>query len=78
MLERVWEFGMFALLETFDEEDLSRVSRLLETAAVRDRVDAGQLLVGVNTRNLRTLEVDPDRLRNLSGQLPDACCVART
>jgi indole-3-glycerol phosphate synthase len=30
----------------------------------------GQLLIGINTRNLRTLEVDPERLRLLSQELP--------
>jgi len=78
MLECAWELGMFVLLETFDEDDLRQVSRLLESATTRDRADAGQLLVGVNTRDLRTLEVDPERLRNLASLLPDACCVAES
>jgi len=51
---------------------------LLENAADGDRAENGQLLVGVNTRNLRTLEVDPDRLRNLAPALPRARCVAES
>ena len=38
----------------------------------------GKLLIGVNTRNLRTLEVDGDRLQRLSSHLPDAVCVAES
>ncbi len=70
MLDCAWEHGMFVLLEAFDEDDLRRSSRFLD--------GAGQLLIGVNTRNLRTLEVDGDRLRNLASKLPDAICVAES
>jgi len=70
MLDCAWEHGMFVLLESFDEEDLFRSSRFLD--------GAGQLLIGVNTRNLRTLEVDADRLQNLAPALPDAACVAES
>jgi indole-3-glycerol phosphate synthase len=70
MLDCAWEHGMFVLLESFDEEDLFRSSRFLD--------GAGQLLIGVNTRNLRTLEVDADRLQNLAPALPDARCVAES
>ena len=70
MLDCAFEHGMFVLLESFDEDDLQRSARYLE-------ID-GQLLIGVNTRNLRTLEVDGDRLRRLSPLLPDATCVAES
>lgn len=70
MLECAWEHGMFVLLESFDEEDLFRSARFLD--------GAGQLLIGVNTRNLRTLDVDADRLQNLAPALPDAACVAES
>jgi indole-3-glycerol phosphate synthase len=78
MLDRAWEHGLFVLLEAFDEEDLRRTTILLENQADGDRAENGQLLVGVNTRNLRTLEVDPDRLRNLAPALPRARCVAES
>ena len=42
------------------------------------KAGAGQLLVGVNTRNLRTLKVDPDRLKKLAATLPGAVCVAES
>ena len=70
MLDCAFEHGMFVLLESFDEDDLNRSSRYLELD--------GQLLIGVNTRNLRTLEVDGDRLRRLSSLLPAARCVAES
>lgn len=70
MVDAAIEHGMFVLLESFDEQDLERSARLLD----RD----GQLLIGVNTRNLRTLEVDADRLQRLAPLLPDARCVAES
>jgi indole-3-glycerol phosphate synthase len=68
MLDCAFEHGMFVLLESFDADDLERSAQFLD----RD----GQLLIGVNTRNLRTLEVDAGRLQGLSASLPDARCVA--
>ena len=70
MLDCAFEHGMFVLLESFDEEDLRRSVPYLG----RD----GQLLVGVNTRNLRTLEVDAARLERLAPLLPDVPCVAES
>lgn len=78
MLDCAWEHGLFVLLESFDEEDLRRTSALLENSADREKAEDGALLVGVNTRNLRTLEVDPDRLKNLAPALPAARCVAES
>jgi len=78
MLECAFEHDMFVLLETFDADDLARVSALLEFPVHQDRAERGQLLVGINTRNLRTLEVDKDRLRVLAPLLPNARCVAES
>ena len=78
MLDCAFEHGLFVLLEAFDERDLERASALLENAADADRAAGGQLLIGVNTRNLRTLEVDPDRLQTLAPLLPHARCVAES
>ena len=44
MLDCAAEHGLFVLLESFDEEDLTRSSRLLDKPADRERADAGQLL----------------------------------
>ena len=78
MLDRAREHELFVLLEAFDAEDLRRTSKVLKNSAHRDRADAGQLLVGVNTRNLRTLAVDSDRLQKLAPLLPAATCVAES
>ncbi len=78
MLDAAFELGMFVLLEAFDEDDLVRSNALLENPVDRDRASAGELLVGVNTRNLRTLEVDGSRLERLAPLLPDARCVAES
>jgi indole-3-glycerol phosphate synthase len=78
MLDCAFEHDMFVLLETFDASDLSRVSALLEHTAYQDRVERAQLLIGVNTRNLRTLEVDAVRLQKLAPLLPQAKCVAES
>jgi indole-3-glycerol phosphate synthase len=57
------ELGLFVLLEAFDADDLDRLARL--------GFDTGrsQVLVGVNSRNLRTLAVDFGRFAELAGQL---------
>jgi indole-3-glycerol phosphate synthase len=78
MLDTAFEFGMFVLLEAFDENDLARSIALLENPADRDRAASGKLLIGVNTRNLRTLDVDGTRLERLAPLLPDARCVAES
>ncbi len=78
MLDAAWQHGMFVLLEAFDEDDLARTSALLTKADNFDRAESGQLMVGVNTRNLRTLEVDSERLKKLAPLLPEARCVAES
>lgn len=77
MLDCASEHGMFVLLESFDEDDLQRTRQFL-TAEDQDRAVDGQLLFGVNTRNLRTLEIEPDRLGKLASALPQGRCVAES
>ncbi len=77
MLDRAYGYGLFVLLESFDGKDIARAGALLNDAD-RERMAAGTLLFGVNTRNLRTLEVDPERLRLLVDQLPEAARVAES
>ncbi len=76
MLDASFEHGMFVLLESFDEDDLRRSRALVEHYT--DDVDSGRLLFGVNTRNLRTLEVDPNRLERLAPMLPIGFNVAES
>jgi len=78
MLNAAWQHGMFVLLEAFDESDLTRASKLLDDDDECERAANGQLLIGVNTRNLRTLKVDAMRLQRLAPLLPDARCVAES
>jgi indole-3-glycerol phosphate synthase len=78
MLECAFYHDMFVLLETFDGADLVRASALLERPVHYDRAARGQFLVGVNTRNLRSLEVDAERLARLAPLLPASKCVAES
>jgi indole-3-glycerol phosphate synthase len=78
MLDCAFEHGMFVLLETFDAAELARVAGLLELPRYAACAARGALLAGVNTRNLRTLEVDANRLEQLAASLPDARCVAES
>ena len=64
LLDASEEAGLFALVEAFDEEDLERIR-----AAVRER--RGQrILIGVNNRDLDSLEVDLDRCGRMAAGLP--------
>lgn len=78
MLDAALGQDMFILLETFDRHDLERVAVLLEDARYQDAAYSRRLLIGVNTRNLRTLEVDEARLATLAPALPEARCVAES
>ena len=78
MLDCAAEHDLFVLLESFDADDLARATRLLDNPADQQRSEAGQLLFGVNTRDLRTLHVDPDRLAKLAAVLPAGRCVAES
>ena len=79
MLDCAREHAMFVLLESFDEDDLRRSATLLERARNRDLAQSRKLLFGVNTRDLRTLHVDPGRLEKLGSVLPlGVACVAES
>ena len=58
LLELVESLGMHALVEVHDEDELSRA------------VAAGARIVGVNNRDLRTLEVDRDTFARLAPGIP--------
>jgi indole-3-glycerol phosphate synthase len=74
MLETAAELRLFVLLEAFDEADL-RVAATL----VRDYGARLRLLVGVNCRDLSTLQVVPGRLESLAPNLPRGVpCVAES
>jgi len=67
MLECALQLKLFVLLEAFDEADIARASALVSQYRA-----AGQLLVGLNCRDLRTLKIVPGRLEQLARTLPDS------
>jgi len=59
LVERACSIGLTPLVEVHDEEE------------VRRALDAGARLIGVNARNLRTLEVHRDTFARLAPLIPD-------
>ena len=79
MLDCAFDHDLFVLLESFDEVDLERSVHLLQRVKYRQQAEREKFLVGVNTRNLRTLAVDPLRLRRFGPLLPpEVVCVAES
>jgi indole-3-glycerol phosphate synthase len=87
MIRAAGEAGMFTLLEVFDEDDLARAAGCFIPG-----VPTHDVWIGVNTRDLATLAVLPERLERLAGRIPpgrtavaesgiqtaeDAACAAR-
>ena len=66
ILELSLKLGMFVLVEAFDREDLVRAGALLQNVTR----GPGRALVGLNTRDLQSLKVDPNRLERLAGDFP--------
>ena len=59
LIDRAQSIGLTPLVEVHDEEEVDRA------------LDAGAKLVGVNARNLKTLEVDRDTFSRLAPLIPD-------
>ncbi|SRR6056297_60680 len=72
MLDLAEELQLFVLLECFDEAQLARCRRLLDEPRFHERGNDGRLLIGINSRDLRTLQVDEQRLEGLAPKLPHA------
>lgn len=66
LLKAARHFGLFVLIETFDETDIHVAQELI---AAHGRGGA-PFLIGVNSRDLVTLKVVPGRLEELFGVLP--------
>lgn len=67
------ETGLFALVEVFDVEDLRRAKRLLRG------LPASSVYLGVNNRDLQSLEVNFERCLELAPLLPhDRPCIAES
>lgn len=72
MLDCAFEHDLFVLLESFDAVDLERCAHILQTVKVRQQAANNKFLLGVNTRDLRTLSVDPARLQRFASSMPSA------
>jgi indole-3-glycerol phosphate synthase len=66
LLDEALAQGLFVLLEAFDEADIELAAELVAARAAQREL----LLVGVNCRDLVTLEVVPGRLEALAHRLP--------
>ncbi len=71
LLDAAAEHGLFVLLEAFDMDDLHAVRELL-AARKPDRKGGGadDILIGINSRDLQSLAVVPERFRELAPRLP--------
>ena len=70
LLDASAEHRMFVLLEAFDSADLAAARELLAARSGRTGARAENILVGVNSRDLQTLEVVPERFEALAQELP--------
>jgi indole-3-glycerol phosphate synthase len=66
MLDCAADLGLFVLLEAFDADDLAVADAIARERAGRDE----QVLMGLNCRDLETLEIDPRRFAGLRGRMP--------
>ncbi len=66
LLDAAAEHAMFVLLEAFDGDDLRLAQELMAARGGRDET----LLIGINSRDLQTLKVVPERFAALAPQLP--------
>jgi indole-3-glycerol phosphate synthase len=66
LLKAAQHFGLFVLIEAFDEADI-RVAQELVAAHTGG---SAQLLIGINSRDLVTLKVVPGRLEQMFALLP--------
>ena len=67
MLDCAAEHGLFVLLEAFDADDLDVANELARERAGRNE----QVLMGLNCRDLETLQIDFQRFAALRARLPD-------
>jgi len=71
LLDAAAEHGLFVLLEAFDADDLHAAREMLAARTPGRSVGgADEILVGINSRDLQTLEVVPERFEALAPRLP--------
>jgi indole-3-glycerol phosphate synthase len=68
MMAQAAQLGLFVLLETFDAAEVEIAHALAREWRGRPQ----DCLIGVNSRDLSTLRVDPERLDQLADRLPRA------
>ena len=61
LVERTRSLGLTSLVEVHDADEVGRA------------VDAGATIIGVNARDLRTLEVDRTQFNRVAPLIPDTC-----
>jgi indole-3-glycerol phosphate synthase len=61
LVERAQSLGLTTIVEVHDEAEVERA------------VDAGAVIIGVNARNLKTLEVDRGVFARIAPRIPDSC-----
>ena len=66
MIDCAADLGLFVLLEAFDADDLEIAGAIARERSGRDE----QVLMGLNCRDLETLEIDSRRFATLRGRLP--------
>ncbi len=64
LLDACAEFDLFALVEAFDRDDLERTNELLEPRSPEERI-----LLGMNARDLETLDVRLERVLELAASM---------
>jgi indole-3-glycerol phosphate synthase len=70
LLDTALEQGLFVLLEAFDDADVEAAVSMLEPRRVADGAAGDPLLLGVNCRDLVSLQVVPGRLEAMADRLP--------
>ena len=79
MLDCAFDNDLFVLLESFDEVDLERSAFIMQKVKIREQAARTKFLIGVNSRNLQTLALDPLRIKRFGPLLPGgATCVAES
>ncbi len=71
MLRCALDLGMFVLMEAFDSRDIDRCCVQMRQAGPVFEDGRCRMLLGLNSRDLRTLEVNFSRFAELAPELPD-------
>lgn len=71
MLDAAFDNDMFVLLEAFEEVDLERAAHVAQRFKIREQAANQKFLIGINTRDLRSLTVDKLRLKRYGPLLPE-------